>query len=1082
MKRVLTFILVLSMVLGSVGMVFADSANSTTYAEKAVAKMVELGFVEGDEGGLRLNDPIKRSEVAVISVRMAGLEDIAKSSNYKGIFSDVTPDMWDNPVMNGAINVAAGKGLVQGYPGGTFQPNSDITNAEAITLMVRLAVSAEEIAELDKGIWPAAYITKAVAMGLLEGTSIDNYQAAAKRETVFVLGYNANVKVVEEDYYIFKAIVLENDRVEKIGGDRVVVEVIREVQKAKFVEESREEKEKGDQLRLDLPEKYDVEDLLGKVIDISLDKYGKVAKIEVDKSYDYLTGKAVATKDKLEVGKTRYTVLLGERYDRDDERIFRTYLNDEAMRYEDFYRKYEGAEFARVTVKNGKVIFIDAFDFDDIAPVKDVRRDGLDVYVYNDYRDAREEKFEPKAWVIGYNNGKFSKIDRKDIAINDVVHVYNKSRLIVRQDALKEGAYTKVERDKDNDYFAHVGDGKYKINDVDYRRPVYAHDSKAYTTLYTRNAQVDLKDFYKEEVVILIDIKGDLQLFGADIEYNEGMAIVEQILARGQGKFVQPNNEKLVLDETYDSKISTYKLDDKKTTTNQRLNRFDKRDLVFVKGDGKDIDTLVRIASENEMIDALQELASTKSDDMNNDFIRVKRTNGNYRYQVLDRTNVFVIGPEDKDIEGTTVKALQGSLKKDTDIKVFVLTDKEVSGLIRDRVITDRHRITDEANVAHTLVFFNPEYDSKVDGETVLVTNVYTARKPHYVIGQRPDNVGKNEVERTAEKDTNLETLRIDDIVSLKLTKDDDKLIKRWDVLISTDKVKTDSYKVVGGDIGSEYSRYEYRRLVLEDAKGVKYTYWLIRNVEEYGTITLDSVVTFHLDKNSDIDVIRVYKKGTRVTANQGQLPDPDVVIYNGVYELDGNVYIRLGNKTYPFVGGLPAGIKVGDGVKATIIIIRNEEVVERIVVVGGEDPGVDKTVLKAKVAEANALDEEDYTAESWAVLEAALAKPESTQAQVDAKVAAISAAIAGLVEIEEEPGELEWVESPRWKLVRLEGKLNIPAGLKGKVVVKVNGKTVDLQEDGSFRAGQDGFVATVTVEVEGVVQEGLTVKNIPTI
>ncbi|MGI6344649.1 MAG: hypothetical protein ACOX18_06240 [Bacillota bacterium] len=73
--------------------------------------------------------------------------------------------------------------------------------------------------------------------------------------------------------------------------------------------------------------------------------------------------------------------------------------------------------------------------------------------------------------------------------------------------------------------------------------------------------------------------------------------------------------------------------------------------------------------------------------------------------------------------------------------------------------------------------------------------------------------------------------------------------------------------------------------------------------------------------------------------------------------------------------------------------------------------PVVDKSELEAKVNEALDLNEDDYTEESWAAFaaalaaaEAVLADPEATQAEVDDALAALTAAIEGLKEVEEPP------------------------------------------------------------------------------
>ena len=994
MKRVLTFILVLSMILGSIGMVFADSADGLTYAEKAIAKMVELGLVEGDEGGLRLDDPIRRSEVAVLAVRMAGVEDIAKSSNYKGIFSDVTPDMWENPVMNGAINVAAGKGLVQGYPGGTFQPNNDITNAEAITLMVRLAVSAEEIAELDKGIWPAAYITKAVALGLLEGTSIANYQAAATRETVFVLGYNANVKVAEEDYYVFKAIVLENDRVEKIGGDRVVVEVIREVQKAKFVEELRKEKEKGDQLRLDLSGKYDAEDLLGKVVDVSLDKNDRVVKIDVDDSYDYLTDKVIATKDKLEVGKTRYTVLLGERYDKDDERIFRTYLNNEAMRYEDFYKRYEGAEFARVTIKNGKVLFIDAFNFEDIAPVQEVKKDGEQVFVYNDARDGGIKRYDLKAsdYVIALEEGVFTKAEARDIEAYDVIHEYlegKTSRFIVRKDAEVEGVFEKVSEEKSG-VFVHVDGKKYLVKNVDYKRPVYSYDSKEFKTLVAKDAAADLREFRNEDVTILLDLAGDLQYIGSNIDYNEAIAIIDDVLSRGDVRYVKANDEKMILSETFKSSLYI-----EGTTKNQNLREFDRGDLVFVVNDDDNIDIMNRLEKAYDIGRYAGPVDTNNKGEyiINKDYIEVDRV----RYNLLNSTSVFILNFKnakvDK-IEGTTVTDVAKNAKKDSGLKAYVLTDKGFD--LKD--VKSRSRTSGRDDVAHTIVFTNYVPSSaKLSYEIIEVTHRFIAGKDRSIQGKNADG---NTVIMDIGKDAKVENYVIGDIVELGYDSDD--IVQEITIRIP---VGADSYKVVGMD-----SATNYRWIELEDAEGVTADLWISRDVKEFvRRVAINDIVVFDLNKNGDIDVIKSLGRESRTN------------VATGVWE---------------------------------------------------KEP--DKTALEAKKAQANALVKGNYTAESWAALTAALALPESTQAEVDAKVAAIGAAIAGLKLKENgEPGPGE-ITAEAVLVGKLLGVSSYAISVKGATLgdvekVKINGADKFFEiKDGVIRVNSGEPATSIKIVVEG--------------
>ncbi|QSX05985.1 FIVAR domain-containing protein [Sedimentibacter sp. zth1] len=75
------------------------------------------------------------------------------------------------------------------------------------------------------------------------------------------------------------------------------------------------------------------------------------------------------------------------------------------------------------------------------------------------------------------------------------------------------------------------------------------------------------------------------------------------------------------------------------------------------------------------------------------------------------------------------------------------------------------------------------------------------------------------------------------------------------------------------------------------------------------------------------------------------------------------------------------------------------------------EEPVVDKTALTAKISEAEGLNEEDYTPETWTVLETALGRAievnnntEATQEQVNEALTVLENAIQGLEEKQEEP------------------------------------------------------------------------------
>ncbi|MDD7339964.1 MAG: S-layer homology domain-containing protein, partial [Eubacteriales bacterium] len=75
------------------------------------------------DGTVRPNGYIKRAEAAALVTRLLGLDTFA--SAMKPVFSD-TPSAWYNK----AINAAVQRGIMKGYPDGTFRPNAPITRAE----------------------------------------------------------------------------------------------------------------------------------------------------------------------------------------------------------------------------------------------------------------------------------------------------------------------------------------------------------------------------------------------------------------------------------------------------------------------------------------------------------------------------------------------------------------------------------------------------------------------------------------------------------------------------------------------------------------------------------------------------------------------------------------------------------------------------------------------------------------------------------------------------------------------------------------------------------------------------------------
>lgn len=182
MKKVLSFVLVIAMVLSNMSFAFASTSfeDVTGNYETAVDALVSLGVINGyEDGTFRPEKTITRAEIAKVLVEALGYgklvgDDSANFSDTKGHWAD------------GYIAVAAGTGLVTGYPDGSFRPDQAVTYSEALTMTVR------SIGYTDAylgGTWPTNFKTKAIDLGLTDDVVMST--SGADRGGVAQIIYNA---------------------------------------------------------------------------------------------------------------------------------------------------------------------------------------------------------------------------------------------------------------------------------------------------------------------------------------------------------------------------------------------------------------------------------------------------------------------------------------------------------------------------------------------------------------------------------------------------------------------------------------------------------------------------------------------------------------------------------------------------------------------------------------------------------------------------------------------------------------------------------------------------------------------------
>lgn len=173
MRKVLSFVLVLSLVLGSCGFAFATTTSTATKAttvtltdikglscEDAVTVLASLGVVKGyTDGSFKPTNIVTRAEMAVIIIKALGLDGYATG---KSTFKDMSGYDW----AQGYVAYAQSSGIIAGYGDGNFKPGQTVSYNEAAKMLV--AALGYTPKGLD-GVWPGNYVNKAKDLGILDG-------------------------------------------------------------------------------------------------------------------------------------------------------------------------------------------------------------------------------------------------------------------------------------------------------------------------------------------------------------------------------------------------------------------------------------------------------------------------------------------------------------------------------------------------------------------------------------------------------------------------------------------------------------------------------------------------------------------------------------------------------------------------------------------------------------------------------------------------------------------------------------------------------------------------------------------------
>ncbi|MCF7756898.1 S-layer homology domain-containing protein [Paenibacillus xylanexedens] len=140
--------------------------TTTHWAGATVTTFVKLGVVTGyTDGSFHPNASITRAEFATLITKVFDL-----SSNQGNTISDVS-GYW----AESSIRSLQSKGVLSGYPDGTFRPNQEIKRSEIIAIISRImdlskvpTAEAPAFSDLEQ-IWNKDQLQQAAAAGIIQG-------------------------------------------------------------------------------------------------------------------------------------------------------------------------------------------------------------------------------------------------------------------------------------------------------------------------------------------------------------------------------------------------------------------------------------------------------------------------------------------------------------------------------------------------------------------------------------------------------------------------------------------------------------------------------------------------------------------------------------------------------------------------------------------------------------------------------------------------------------------------------------------------------------------------------------------------
>lgn len=174
-KRIIPVLLAAAMLFSLLGAPAAAAFPDITDPKvaEAVGTLAEMGMIGGfPDGTYRPEETLTRAQFCKIAICMMDARELTKQYAGYTIFADVLHTHWAAEFINTAARHSfdgENSGIIGGFPDGSFRPDEVITDAQALTIALRILGYRDG----DVGpLWPGSYLEKAASIGITDGLVI----------------------------------------------------------------------------------------------------------------------------------------------------------------------------------------------------------------------------------------------------------------------------------------------------------------------------------------------------------------------------------------------------------------------------------------------------------------------------------------------------------------------------------------------------------------------------------------------------------------------------------------------------------------------------------------------------------------------------------------------------------------------------------------------------------------------------------------------------------------------------------------------------------------------------------------------